>query len=101
MSKIIINFLKKTHALLFASGLMIIAMFLMILPNISSADTLYRQLQVGSRGADVSSLQTFLAEDPSVYPQGLVTGYFGFLTKSAVSNFQSNNGMILGCIRSS
>jgi peptidoglycan hydrolase-like protein with peptidoglycan-binding domain len=44
-------------------------------------------------GADVSSLQSFLAKDVAIYPQGLVTGYFGTLTASAVSNFQSRNGL--------
>jgi len=63
------------------------------MPSITSADVLYRQLQLGSRGADVSSLQSFLAEDPTTYPQGKVTGYFGSLTKSAVSNFQARNGI--------
>lgn len=57
------------------------------------ADTLNRELQVGMSGADVSALQTFLAKDPSLYPQGLVTGYFGLLTKAAVANFQSRNGI--------
>ena len=66
---------------------------LLSMVSFAHADTLTRQLEVGSRGADVSSLQTFLAQDATIYPQGLVTGYFGFLTKSAVSNFQSNNGI--------
>jgi peptidoglycan hydrolase-like protein with peptidoglycan-binding domain len=44
-------------------------------------------------GSDVGTLQTFLAQDQTIYPQGLVTSYFGFLTKSAVSNFQSRNGI--------
>jgi len=44
-------------------------------------------------GSDVSALQTFLASDPSLYPQGLVTGYYGFLTRAAVSNFQIRNGI--------
>ncbi len=57
------------------------------------ADSLYRQLEEGNSGADVSLLQTFLAKDRTIYPQGLVTGYFGSLTKSAVSNFQSRNGI--------
>jgi len=59
----------------------------------ASAATLYRQLELGMRGDDVSSLQTFLALDSTIYPQGLVTGYFGFLTKAAVSNFQIRNGI--------
>ena len=63
-------------------------------PFIASADTmLTRQLELGMSGADVSSLQTFLAKDATIYPQGLVTGYFGSLTKSAVSNFQARNGI--------
>lgn len=89
----IINFLKKTHLLLVASGIMILSLFMMIAPDVASAETLTRQLQVGARGADVSALQSFLAEDPTIYPQGLVTGYFGPLTKSAVSNFQARNGI--------
>jgi peptidoglycan hydrolase-like protein with peptidoglycan-binding domain len=62
-------------------------------PFSAYADTLTRQLEIGMRGTDVSSLQTFLANDRTLYPQGLVTGYFGYLTKSAVSNFQSRNGI--------
>lgn len=57
------------------------------------AATLTRQLQVGMNGQDVSDLQTFLATDSTIYPQGLVTGHFGFLTKAAVSNFQVRNGI--------
>lgn len=57
------------------------------------ADTLTRQLQFGMSGADVSALQTYLAQDQTIYPQGLVTGYFGFLTKSAVSNWQARNNI--------
>lgn len=74
-------------------NLVIVASILIIAPFLASADTLYRQLQVGSTGADVSSLQSFLASDPAIYPQGTVSGYFGFLTKAAVSNFQSRNGL--------
>lgn len=59
----------------------------------ASAATLYRQLDLGMTGSDVSSLQTFLAQDSTIYPQGLVTGYFGTLTQSAVSNFQARNGI--------
>lgn len=54
---------------------------------------LYRELQVGSRGADVSELQTYLANDPSLYPQGLITGYYGSLTRAAVIRYQRANGI--------
>lgn len=66
---------------------------IMFVPFFASADTLYRQLQVGSRGADVSSLQMFLAADSTIYPSGLVTGYFGALTRAAVMRFQALNGI--------
>ncbi len=62
-------------------------------PIVTNAQMLTRQLQQGMSGSDVSSLQSFLAKDATIYPQGLVTGYFGTLTTSAVSNFQSRNGI--------
>lgn len=46
------------------------------------------QAGLGSSGSNVSSLQAFLASNSSIYPEGLVTGYFGNLTSKAVSNFQ-------------
>lgn len=52
------------------------------------AATLTSQIGVGSSGASVTTLQTFLATNSSVYPAGLVTGYYGALTSAAVANFQ-------------
>ncbi|MCF7865441.1 MAG: peptidoglycan-binding protein [Candidatus Pacebacteria bacterium] len=46
------------------------------------------QMGVGSSGMNVTNLQNFLASNPAIYPEGLVTGYFGQLTKRAVENFQ-------------
>ena len=45
-------------------------------------------LKEGSRGAEVTALQTCLAADPEVYPQGIVSGNFGSQTKAAVIAFQ-------------
>lgn len=47
-----------------------------------------RNLQFGDKGEVVEQLQTALASDEEVYPEGLVTGYFGPLTKKAVIRFQ-------------
>lgn len=77
----------------FAIALLITASLVAGIPLIASAETLNRQLEIGMRGSDVSTLQSFLAQDITLYPQGLVTGYFGFLTKAAVSNFQIRNGI--------
>jgi len=43
--------------------------------------------------ADVRRLQTLLATDKLIYPQGLVTGYFGSLTFQAVKKFQEVHGV--------
>jgi len=45
-------------------------------------------LKQGDTGEQVRLLQTWLAKDTAIYPQGLVTGYFGPLTKAAVIKFQ-------------
>ena len=50
-------------------------------------------LNAGSEGDDVTRLQTCLASDTSVYPQGLITGYFGSLTRAAVERFQEKYGI--------
>ncbi len=69
------------------------AAFLLFSPLQVRAALLTQQLDFGMTNSDVHSLQTFLAADPSIYPQGLVTSYFGTLTKAAVSNFQARNGI--------
>lgn len=71
----------------------LLSLSLIVVPALVSADTLYRQLEVGSRGADVSTLQSFLSTDASIYPSGLVTGYFGSLTRGGVMRFQARNGI--------
>ena len=46
------------------------------------------ELELGSKGEEVTYLQTCLADDPKVYPEGKITGYFGSQTKEAVIRFQ-------------
>jgi len=45
-------------------------------------------LEYGDRGDDVELLQTWLAKDSEVYPEAIVSGWFGPLTKAAVIRFQ-------------
>jgi peptidoglycan hydrolase-like protein with peptidoglycan-binding domain len=53
------------------------------------------QLDPGSRGENVTNLQMFLAANPNIYPEGIVTGYYGPLTETAVKQFQSQYGIDL------
>lgn len=46
-----------------------------------------RNLKLGSQGDDVRLLQQILIEQ-NVYPENLVTGYFGLLTRTAAARFQ-------------
>ncbi len=62
-------------------------------PPPAPAAAIVRALTVGSRGDDVTTLQTFLAKDKAVYPEGLVTGYFGPATQVAVKRFQEKHSI--------
>lgn len=54
------------------------------------APVFIRDLFMGKRGDDVTLLQTYLAQE-GYYPEGLITGYFGTLTKNAVVRYQKLN----------
>ncbi len=64
-----------------------------ITKDIKSTLKIARQLDFGANGEDVALLQEILATDPSIYPEGFVTGYFGPLTYNAVKNFQKKMGV--------
>jgi peptidoglycan hydrolase-like protein with peptidoglycan-binding domain len=61
--------------------------------QLSTTVSLVQSLSLGSTGNQVSVLQALLAADPSIYPQGLITGYFGPLTEAAVKRYQKANGI--------
>jgi peptidoglycan hydrolase-like protein with peptidoglycan-binding domain len=73
----------------------IVTISVLFLTSISSASalSLYRQLEIGMSGQDVRELQTYLASNPSIYPQGIASGYFGYLTQMAVRRFQALAGI--------
>ena len=54
---------------------------------------LARSLSRGVSGDDVKVLQALLAADPDIYPEGLITGFFGPATAKAVAKFQAKNGL--------
>jgi peptidoglycan hydrolase-like protein with peptidoglycan-binding domain len=62
-------------------------------PSAAPAVSLTRTLSSGSQGTDVTSLQQFLASDPTVYPEGIVSGYYGPKTLAAIQRFQEKYGI--------
>lgn len=54
----------------------------------SALQKISKVLKTGLKNGDVTVLQTWLSRDPSVYPEGKITGYFGDLTRMAVIRFQ-------------
>ena len=62
-------------------------------PATPAAPALNRELERGGRGEDVTRLQQLLAKDPSIYPEGQVTGFYGALTQKAVRAFQKKYGI--------
>jgi hypothetical protein len=64
--------------------------------QIQTVKLLSRNLRYGDKGEEVRLLQAWLAKDPKVYPEGLITGWFGPLTRAAVIRFQEKHaGKIL------
>lgn len=52
-----------------------------------------RSLVRGMSGDDVRDLQELLAQDPSIFPADLITGFFGRLTEEAIRKFQRKHGI--------
>lgn len=55
-----------------------------------------RELEPGIKNEEVKLLQELLATDPEIYPEGLVTGYYGPLTTKAVKRFQEKANLEAG-----
>jgi len=50
-------------------------------------------LQVGARGSRVTELQNFLVKE-GVYPEAIVSGYYGNLTEKAVQNLRKKHNLL-------
>ncbi len=65
--------------------------------ELSTDGVLYNQftisMEIGSKGEQITALQKFLAMDSSIYPEAIVSGYFGSLTELAVKRFQKKHGI--------
>lgn len=49
---------------------------------------LLNQLKPGMTSDEVKTLQEIMATDSSIYPEGIISGYYGKLTEKAVKKFQ-------------
>lgn len=67
---------------------------LTIATQVFAYNTINTQLDLGESNVDVTSLQTFFKDNSSIYPEGLVTGYFGSLSRSAVQRYQTSKGIV-------
>lgn len=61
--------------------------------SVNQTLALIRNLKQGISGDDVKALQAVLAADPTIYPEGLISGYYGKLTAEAVKKFQKKHGI--------
>lgn len=48
---------------------------------------------LGSQSEEIRNLQEILKTDPTIYPEGLVTGYFGPITQRAIQRVQARCGL--------
>lgn len=60
----------------------------------SNVSVIFTQdLSRGTEGADVETLQKFLARFSEIYPEGIANGFFGPATERAVKRFQAKYGI--------
>ena len=55
--------------------------------------TITKSLKLGSQDNEVKALQQALAQDKTIYPEGLATGYYGPATQRAIIRFQKKYGI--------
>lgn len=83
----------NTLAIIWTSAVILWVLAAFAVANAQTAQVT-TQMSPGDSGSQVSALQTFLAADSTVYPEGLVTGYYGSLTTAAVQRYQCKNGIV-------
>lgn len=88
------NHAQKSRSVIAAISLCLcLLIFTLVTPHAEALTALTASLDIGSRGTDVTNLQTFLAQDTTIYPGQQITGYYGTLTAAAVKRFQTRYGI--------
>lgn len=62
-------------------------------PVVSMVPVLMKEINPGARSDEVMKLQELLAQDPTIYPDGTVSGFYGPKTTAAVKKFQAKYGL--------
>ena len=62
--------------------------------NTFSNASIVENLEYGTWHNDIKELQQKLASDPEIYPDGIVSGFFGQKTKKAIQNFQLKHDVV-------
>ena len=60
----------------------------------STCGVVSQHLSFGDSSEAVRKVQQFLASKPGIYPQGIVSGYYGALTEDAVRRWQAQQGIV-------
>ncbi len=92
--KNIISFQSVSRKDLLLGGMIAALLFVSLLGASTASAAIVTSLDLGSTGSQVTELQTYLATNSSIYPSGLVTGYFGPLTAAGVQRFQIAQGIV-------
>lgn len=79
--------------IIFALLVITLLSFPVITVHTQTPEIFTKTLQLRSTGGQVRALQELLKQFPDIYPEGLVTGYFGSPTKNAVIRFQIKEGI--------
>lgn len=85
---------STSHTGLLLGAVVLSALAISFIGIQSAFATITSQMDLGDKNSEVTELQTYLATDASIYPSGLVTGYFGELTKAGVERFQTAAGIV-------
>lgn len=59
----------------------------------AATNVLQEEAVYGNTNATIEKIQTLLATDPLIYPDGITSGFFGPKTREAIRNLQSRFGM--------
>lgn len=52
-----------------------------------------RDLRRGMTSEEIKAIQQILASDPDIYPEGIISGYYGLLTEKALKRFREKHGI--------